>query len=187
MPDFPSSRFAGASLARISPAHISPAGIFRSALLGFLLTILLATPFEHALAETSGVTALDAWARPSPGGTTNGAAYVTLEGGAQPDQLIGASTPVASTAEVHETIDDKGIMRMRSAPSVTVSPGQTVTFAPGGYHIMLMGLKKPLVASQNFPLTLKFAHAAPVTLDVQVRTTAGHDHSMGGHDQMQMK
>jgi copper(I)-binding protein len=75
---------------------------------------------------------------------------------------------------------------------VPIPPGQTVTFTPGGTHIMLMGLKKPLAAGQSFPLTLTFTHAAPVTVEVKVRALGGGsggtmgDH-MGSHDGMPMR
>lgn len=121
-----------------------------------------------------------AWARASAGAATTGAAYVTLMGGAHPDALVGVSTPIAGMAEVHETINDNGVMKMRSIAVLPVPAHQMVTFAPGGYHIMLMGLKQTLVAGQAFPLTLRFAHSAPVTVDVKVQDLRGspgmHDH-----------
>jgi copper(I)-binding protein len=136
------------------------------------------------LAADTTVSAHEAWARASAGSAANGAAYVTLKGGAEPDQLVGASTPVADMAEVHETTNDNGVMKMRPVPAMPVPAGKTVALAPGGYHIMLMGLKHPLVAGQSFPLTLAFARGGKVTLDVQVKGTGGQ---MGAHDNMQMK
>jgi periplasmic copper chaperone A len=135
-----------------------------------------APPAAVILAADGGVMVHDAWARASPGAATTGAAYVTLMGGSQPDQLIGASTPVAATAEVHESINDNGVMKMRPLPAVAIPAGGTVTFVPGGTHIMLTGLKQKLTAGQSFPLTLTFAHAAPVTVQVQVRGMSDHDH-----------
>lgn len=132
-----------------------------------------------------GVTVQDAWARASAGAASNGAAYVSLVGGVQPDTLISASTPVAETAEVHATINDNGVMKMRAEPNVPIEAGQTVTFAPGGNHIMLMGLKQPLIAGQTFPLTLTFAHTPPLTVDVQVRGLTSAAHDTNG-DQMHM-
>ena len=61
------------------------------------------------VAADSSVTASDAWARATPGGATTAAAYVMLMGGKQADALVGASTPAAATAEVHETVNDKGV------------------------------------------------------------------------------
>ncbi|MDR3530095.1 MAG: copper chaperone PCu(A)C [Rhodopila sp.] len=162
-------------------------------LLAALLAATVIVPSVHAappsgfiLAAADGIMVQEAWARASPGAATNGAAYVTLVGGTQPDTLIGVSTPVAATAEVHESFTDNGVMKMRPVAPLAIPAGKTVTFAPGGYHIMLMGLKQPLAAGQTFPLTLKFAHAAPITVDVQVRAM-GRDASMGGHDHMHMQ
>ena len=138
------------------------------------------------LVANDGIVVHEAWARASIGTSGTGAAYITLMGGAQADSLVAVSTPVAATAEVHETINDNGVMKMRSAGSIAIPPGQMVTFAPGGTHIMLMGLKQKLVAGQSFPLTLTFAHAPPVTVDVKVRGL-GHDAPVGGHDRMQMQ
>lgn len=126
-------------------------------------------PAGVIFAAEDGIVVHEAWARASAGVATTGAAYISLMGGAQPDSLIGASTPVAATALVHTTVNDNGVMKMRPAPVMPVPPGQMVTFAPGGAHIMLMGLKRPLKAGDSFPLTLTFAHAAPVTVNVQVR------------------
>jgi copper(I)-binding protein len=161
-------------------------------LTGIAVAGFLSIPPVHAapssgfiLVADGGVMVQQAWARASAGPAHTGAAYVTLMGGSQPDSLIAASTPVAATADVHETIDDHGIMKMRSVKAVPIPAGKMVTFAPGGYHIMLMGLKHGLMAGQTFPLTLTFAHAAPITVEVQVRGV-GHDAPMGGKDHMKM-
>jgi periplasmic copper chaperone A len=147
-----------------------------------------AAPAGVVLAADDGVMVQEAWARASAGAATNGAAYVTLMGGAQADSLVSASTPVAATAEPHETITENGVTKMRPAPGVQIPAHQTVTFAPGGTHIMLTGLKQPLAAGQSFPLTLTFAHAAPVTVEVKVRGLGrAPSGSMSGHDGMQMR
>lgn len=134
-----------------------------------------------------GVMVHQAWARASAGAATTGAAYVVLMGGAKPDALIGASTPIAATAEVHQSFTQGGVMRMREVASLPIKPGATVTFAPGGYHIMLMDLKRPLMAGQSFPLTLTFAHQAPVTVDVTVRPIGAAAAEAGGNMNMKMQ
>jgi len=109
------------------------------------------------------------WARASAGAATTGAAYMTISDQGQPDRLIGASTPVAAAAEVHESMSgDMGMMKMRPVAGLPVAPGKPVKLAPGGYHIMLMGLKTPLKQGGSFPLTLTFEHAPPVTVTVAV-------------------
>jgi copper(I)-binding protein len=148
-----------------------------------------AAPGASPAAQSEDVTARDAWARASAGKQANGAAYLTLTGGAETDALVAVSTPVAATAELHESSTEGGVMRMRAVPSLRIPAGQTVSLAPGGYHIMLFDLKQPLKAGDTFPVTLTFERAAPVTLNVQVRGL-GASAAMGGmgaHDHMQMK
>jgi periplasmic copper chaperone A len=108
------------------------------------------------------------WARASAGAAKTGAAYLTITDQGQPDQLTGASTPVADTAEVHESMADMGTMKMRPVAGLPLAPGKPVKLAPGGYHVMLMGLKAPLKQGDTFPLTLRFEHAAPMTVTVTV-------------------
>ena len=144
-----------------------------------------APPSGFIQAADDGITVHGAWARASAGAATTGGAYVTLMGGARADSLVSVSTPIAATAEVHETTEAKGIMRMRAVTAVPIPPGQMVTFKPGGYHIMLMDLTHPLVAGQSFPLTLTFANAAPITVNVTIRPL-GRDAPMGGRDHMKM-
>jgi hypothetical protein len=155
----------------------------RAALLvaGFLTACSFVTA---SAAPADGITADHAWARATAGGTTTGAAYVTLTGGAAPDALVSVTTPVAATADVHETLTENGVTKMRPAPSLPIPAGKVVTFKPGGYHVMLVGLKQPLAAGQSFPLTLTFAHAAPVTVDVHVQGP-GHGGPMDEHMHMQ--
>jgi copper(I)-binding protein len=153
-----------------------------------LLTALAATTASglaaFAAEQANAITAEHAWARASAG--ASGAAYVTLKGGAEEDALVSVSTPVAASAAVHESFSDNGIVKMRPAPSLAIPAGRVVALAPGGYHVMLMGLKQPLVAGQSFPLTLAFAHAAPVTVDVQVHGV-GHAAPSEGHEHMHMQ
>lgn len=155
----------------------------RSRLFTALAAGLLLLPSAYADPATprraDEIAVHDAWARASAGSAATGAAYLTLVGGAAADQVVGVTTQVAATAEVHESFTDGGIMKMRPAPVLAIPAGQTVTLAPGGYHVMLMGLKQPLTAGQSFPLTVSFAHAAPVTVEVKV---LGRGASIMDHD-----
>jgi copper(I)-binding protein len=132
--------------------------------------------FAAVAADTAGITCEQVWARPTAGAGTTGAAYFTLTNNGPPDELVGASTPVAASASVHETTDDHGVMRMRPVASLPLAPGKPVLFRPGSYHLMLIGLKAPLKVGDSFPVTLSFAHAQPVTVKVKVQTGPG----MGG-------
>ncbi len=73
---------------------------------------------------------------------------------------------------------------MRSVAAIVLDPGKVVTLSPGGYHVMLMGLKSPLKAGDSFPLTLAFEHAQPITVTVKVEAVGAsgmeHDHGTMG-------
>jgi copper(I)-binding protein len=127
--------------------------------------LLAAAP---ALAQTPSVEVQNAWARATAAGAKAGGIFLTMTDKGPPDRLIGASTPVAATAEVHETVNDKGIMRMRPVPALPLQPNNPLTLKPGGYHIMLMGLKQQLKDGETFPVTLNFEKAGNVTTTVHV-------------------
>jgi periplasmic copper chaperone A len=134
--------------------------------------------------EAAGGISVDkAWARPSVGASMASAAYFTVTDPAGTDRLVALSTPAATSAELHESFSDNGVMKMRPVAGLTLDQGKPVSLAPGGYHVMLTGLKQPLKAGDSFPLTLKFEHAAPVTITVPVQTSAaaGTGMSMPGH------
>lgn len=129
------------------------------------LAMLVAAP---ALADKLTVTG--AWARPTPPGTTMGVVYFKLHNGSQKsDRLLKLRTPVATGASVHRTeiVDD--IARMREVSVLHVAPGEKLEFAPGGLHVMLMGLKRPLKEGQVFELELLFEVAGPRKVRVTVR------------------
>jgi periplasmic copper chaperone A len=120
-----------------------------------------------ALAQSGTVEVDHAWARATPGNSDIGAAYLTIHSPTG-DRLLGASTPVAKEAQLHTMTMVGMVMKMRPIAAVNVPAGQPVTLAPGGMHIMLMGLKSALKPGQSFPLTLTFAKAGQRTVDVAV-------------------
>ena len=133
--------------------------------------------------KAGDITVEHAWARPTAGPNMMGAAYVTLKNaGTEADTLKSASSPDAAMVEVHEHIhDDNGVMRMRPVEGgVAIPAGATVTFQPGGYHLMLMGLKHNLEEGQTMPLKLSFARAGDVDIQVAVEKKPAdggmHDH-----------
>ena len=133
-----------------------------------------------------------AWARATPGGAKVGGGFLTIENkGATPDKLIGGSSPAAGKVELHETAMNNGVATMRPVKGgLSISPAQSVTLAPGGYHLMLMQLKAPLKKGDKVPVTLAFEKAGEVkvTLDVQGVGATGSssgqmDHAMPGMQQ----
>lgn len=134
---------------------------------GFLLSLAMAfaTP---ALAGKLAV--MDAWARTTPPGATMGAVYFRLHNGsAKSDRLLKLRTPVAASAEVHRTEIIEGMARMREVSVLHVAPGEKLEFAPGGLHVMLTGLKRPLKEGQVFELELVFEVSGPRKVRVAVR------------------
>jgi copper(I)-binding protein len=130
-----------------------------------LAAIVMAGLVNPALAADLSIT--DAFSRATPGNGP-GVAYLTIHGGATPDRLVGASSQVAAKVELH-TMSMKGdVMQMREVDAVEIPANAPIKFAPGGLHIMLMGLKAPLKTGETIPLTLTFEHAGTRTVDVPV-------------------
>ncbi|HKM65217.1 MAG TPA: copper chaperone PCu(A)C [Acidisphaera sp.] len=148
----------------------------------YLFKALLLALLFPAAAYADGVTVDHAWSRPALAGRV-GVAYFTITDTGAPDRLTGVASPVARQVELHETITDNGIKKMRPVDAVAVGPDKPVLFAPGGYHVMLVGLNQALKAGETFPLTLTFEHAGTVAVTVQVegsRAAAGGMGNMPG-------
>lgn len=98
-----------------------------------------------------------------------GGAFMLLKNsGKADDKLIKAASPVAEHVEIHEHVMEGGAMRMRPVDGVPVPAGQMAELQPGGYHVMLIGLKQPLKEGGHFPLTLTFEKAGTVTIEVPI-------------------
>jgi periplasmic copper chaperone A len=113
------------------------------------------------------------WARPTPGDSKVGAAYLAIRNqGTEPDTLVSAASQDSEKAQIHSTMREGDVMKMREMQGgIAVPAGTAVTFAPGGNHIMLLGLKHKLEEGQHIPMTLTFAKAGPVNVEVYVQRT----------------
>jgi periplasmic copper chaperone A len=111
------------------------------------------------------------WSRATPKGSSVAAGYVKItNSGSAPDRLIGGSSDVASKFEVHEMRMENGVAKMRPVTGgLEIKPGETVELKPGSFHIMFVGLKKPLSAGDHFKGTLVFEKAGTVNVDYDVR------------------
>jgi len=149
----------------------------------FLLGLILAGlgPARAAGDPASGLQVEAVWSRAALAGG-NGVVYMTIRTSGAADALTGASSPVAASAELHETSMDQGVMRMRPVGSAPVTADKPLLLAPAGYHLMLMGLNRRLSGGDQFPLTLTFAHAGRVTVTatVQKAGAAAPATGMGG-------
>jgi periplasmic copper chaperone A len=128
---------------------------------GFLLT---AAAWASA---QEGIRVLAAWSRATPGPTA--AAYLELRNeGPAADRLVGAASPIAERIEIHEHRITNGVMSMGAVPSVVLPAGDTVSLAPGGRHLMLFGLSRPLRPGERFALTLRFQAEGEITVEAKV-------------------
>ena len=137
-----------------------------------------------AAAETysaGGLQIVGPWARATPKGSTVSAGYLTITNkGQEVDRLIGGSVAPASRFEVHTTVTENGVARMRQVTSLEIKPGETVELRPGGMHVMFMGLKQPLTSGQTLKGTLVFEKAGTVAIEFTVQgvgaPAGGHKH-----------
>ena len=113
------------------------------------------------------------WVRRAPAmpdGQARTAAYLVIRNrGRAPDALVAATADVAERIEIHETRNVSGMMMMEPVERIAVMPGARIELKPGGYHLMLIGLKRALVPPDAVALTLVFERAGSVTARAKVR------------------
>lgn len=143
-----------------------------------------AAPIAADVAATAAINAEGATAYATAEGQANGAVFLTLHNPqTAPDKLVGASTPVATSVELHESsIDANGVATMTKVDAIEIQPGQQVSLTPDGYHIMLLGLTAPLAEGTPFDITLDFETAADVILPVTVTAPAATTGAADAHD-----
>jgi copper(I)-binding protein len=133
----------------------------------FLLACALAACAAAAHAQ---VTVTDAWVRGTvPGQTTTGA-FMQLRSAADA-KLVAVTSPVAKMVEIHETKEEGGVMKMRAREAIDLPAGKAVALAPGGFHVMLMGVGAPLKVGATVPLALvvEAKDGSRATVDVAAR------------------
>ncbi len=150
----------------ITPCSALPPGLTaQRRATAWALALGLSAAGSGALAQT---TVADAWVRATvPQQRTTGL-YVNLTS-AKGGKLVSASSTVAEAVEIHEMKMDGQIMRMRQLPELALPAGQTVQLKPGGYHIMLINLKRPLAVGEAVPVTLVIENTAGPKETLEVR------------------
>jgi periplasmic copper chaperone A len=172
-------------MTRFTRPMIRSAGMTSLALVIVGVLVAACSAAGTATPAAGGLTVEGAWARPAPKTANAGAAYLVVKNaGTTADALISATSPVSGTAEVHETYviaSPSGampaasgamaaeMMGMRPVARIDIPAGGSIELKPGGYHIMLMGLKQELVAGTTISLTLTFEKAPPITATLEVR------------------
>ncbi len=113
------------------------------------------------------------WARPTVAGQSTGGGYLSVHNsGSKTDRLLGARSPAAAAVEVHEMRMEGDVMRMREIKALELPVGKLVTLAPGGLHLMLVGLKAPLKVGDKVPVTLRFEAAGEIDVVFHVENKA---------------
>lgn len=121
---------------------------------------------------TAGPTVSGVWVRPPMAPGRPAAGYLTIVGGATVDALVGASSPIAGSVEIHETMPGaSGMMAMQPVAKIDIPAGGTVALEPGGYHLMLMELKEEPKVGSTVELTLTFEGAGDVVVKAEVRAS----------------
>ena len=133
-----------------------------------------------AAAAHAQVEARAAWVRGTVQGQTTAGAYMELTSGERAS-LVGAESPAARRAEIHEMKMEGNVMRMRAVPRLELPPGKTVELKPGGYHMMLVGLKRPLKKGNLVPIRLKVELSDKTVKTIQVMAEVRELAAAGDH------
>ena len=143
-----------------------------------LSAVLAATASASGQSSDAKIRVDGAWARRAPmmessdakAGSGNSAVYATLVNPRnEPDALISAATDVAEAVEIHESYQESGMMMMRPVKKIDIPAGRKVEMKPGGYHIMLLNLKRDLKPKEVVSLTLMFEKAGKIPVNAPVR------------------
>ena len=146
----------------------------------FLLSATVSTVASAHSFQVGDVSVKHPYAMPSAPGSKNGAAYLKhiKNSGKVADQLVSVRTTIANKAEIHEMKMDGDVMKMRAISGIDIPPGAEVSVAKGnakGFHLMLLGLKKPLKDGDKFAMWLTFKNAGEVQVEVWVQSPANAD------------
>lgn len=128
------------------------------------LSLIAVAALCMASAAHAAPTVEAAWTRPAAQGQT-GAGFMTLKNpDGKPDALVAVSSPMARVVQIHQSSMGGGMASMKEVTRVSLPAGGAVTFAPGGYHLMFVGLTKPVKIGDTAPATLIFASGAKVNV-----------------------
>ena len=133
-----------------------------------------------ACGAKEGIEVSDVWARQAMQGMTSAVYFVIQNHNAEADRLIGVASDAADAVEIHESKMEGDVMKMSRVESVELEPSAKVEFMPGGYHVMLIGLKQELEAGDEIEVTLQFRDGPDVTVKAIVKDASGMQ-NMEGH------
>ncbi|GLS36090.1 hypothetical protein GCM10010869_16790 [Mesorhizobium tianshanense] len=144
-----------------------------------LLFVSVHTVFAHEF-KVGDLEIVHPWSRATPPGAKVAGGYFIIKNtGSSPDRLLSISSEISAKAELHEMGVSDGVMTMRPvAGGIEIPAGGKVALAPGGYHLMFVGLKRQPKQGEEFSAALTFEKAGTVTVDFAVEGMGG----MGGMD-----
>jgi len=146
----------------------------------FLALLFLSSPAWAHEEKSEHLTISHPWSRATAPSQKVGAVFMTIEtNGNQEDRLVGGASPDAETVQIHNHTMVDGVMRMRPVDGVPIPANGKAVLEPGGFHVMLIGLKAPLFEETVIPLTLVFEKAGTVEIEVVVEA-AGAGQATGG-------
>jgi copper(I)-binding protein len=170
---------------RFNAAAISLAILAQSANMAGLSFVAIAHAQSASREYSVGTLKLAApWARATPKGAQVGGGYLKITNtGKAADRLTGGSLSIAGRLEVHEMSMDSGMMKMRQlVQGLEIKPGETVELKPGGYHLMFLQLREPLVTGAPLKGTLVFEKAGTVEIEYDVAPIGAREMpASGGH------
>lgn len=132
-----------------------------------------------AALDSGEIVVIDAWVRTAAAGQSATAAYLTIcNRSAQADVLVGASSDTSDAVELHQTTrGDDGVARMSQTAEIPVEAGESANLAPGGLHIMLIGLESPIEEGEAVPLALAFKSGRTLFIEAEARASASSGHA----------
>lgn len=118
------------------------------------------------------------WAAATPPAATVGGGYMQIRNtGSAADRLIAATSPLSERVEMHASMMENGIAKMRQQPSLTIPAGGQLELKPGGSHLMFVGLKRPFKQGEKVPVTLHFERAGEVRTALSVQRLGAKAHA----------
>lgn len=120
------------------------------------------------------------WSRATPPGAQVGVGFMTLRNaGGAADRLLGASSPLAGRVEMHVTRREGDVMKMRQVEALEIPPGGSFELKPGGAHLMLTGLERPLKQGERVPLTLRLEKGGELQVELEVQAMGAREPAHG--------
>ena len=117
----------------------------------------------------SGITVSDAWVRNPAIADQPGAAYLVIQSNGPADKLLSVTSDIARTIELHESTMSGGMMQMSPVSNIPIPVNGKVELKPGGFHMMLIGLTRPVKTGDKVQLTLNFEKAGKILVTAEVK------------------